>query len=76
MALMAATDIAAEPALNDDADTTFPAIVEVQTAAAGSCGTRSGPTPGSPEAPWGREDVVEKFVRFDRARLGRDTIDG
>jgi 2-methylcitrate dehydratase len=74
-AVMAVTDIAADPALGEAAGTAFPAIVEVQTADGRVLSDEVLVTPGSPGAPWGREDVVEKFVRFDSVGLGREAIE-
>lgn len=73
--VMAVTDIVAEPALNAHADTSFPAIVEVQATDGRVMREEVFAAPGSPAAPWHREDVIEKFVRLDTVGLDRDTIE-
>ena len=64
--LMAKTEIIADPELNSHADTVFPAIVEVETITGETHRQVVRDTPGSPQAPWSREDIVAKFGRFQR----------
>ena len=73
-AVMAVTEIIADPGLDSDTERAFPAIVEVDTGVA-VVRHEIRATPGSPESPWERVDVVEKFLRFDRMGLGRTTIE-
>ncbi len=52
---------------NLDLSSTFPATVEVALADGRVVGEQVVDTPGSPRAPWGREEILEKFARLDRS---------
>jgi 2-methylcitrate dehydratase len=73
-ALMTRTEIVPDEDLAERAVRAFPAAIEVRLAGGRTLRQVVTSPPGSPEAPWGWEEVSEKFGRLDRASLGADRI--
>lgn len=73
--LMALTTIQPDPGLAEYAEEAFPAFVEVELRGGGTLRHAVPRPPGSPGAPWGRTEIVEKFATLDRAGLSRPAVE-
>lgn len=66
--LMSKITIVPDPDLGDSRPT-FPAEVVVVVANGGTVSEKVVRVPGSPDAPWGAEEIMSKFERIDRVGL-------
>jgi len=72
--LMSRTAIEPDPNLAKRAGTAFPAAVHVTMNDGRTFVEEVIDTPGSPESPWGRDEICEKFSRLQRAGLSDAAI--
>lgn len=69
IALMKKTSIVADERLAGAARCTYPARIEIELHSGRSIVHEVIATPGSPENPWERDEIVQKWLRVDRTGL-------
>jgi 2-methylcitrate dehydratase len=75
-AVMAVTEIVADPVLTASPGSAFPAVVEVERTDGSVVQQVVQDAPGSPAARWNTQDVVAKLVRFDRTGRSPEDLQG